>query len=943
MQKCNNTSWKKHIKTLINIGVLFVVVVLQSQNLPPIQYYSPKQYKAENQNWDISQAKNKFIYVANSEGLLEFDGANWTLYPSPNETLLRSVHVDGDKIYTGCYMEFGFWQKSDVGHLKYTSISKKIKDSLLEDEHFWKIKSIDDWVLFQSLDRIYIYNKVADDFKIIGTSKGILKMFKVKNSIYFQDREKGLIKIEYGEPKVISNNDYFKSDIIIDVLFVKNKLHIITQNNGIFRLNGNNLEAWSKPLNKQLSKYSIYSSKQLVNDKLLLGTISNGIIQISKDGKIEQIINQTNGLGNNTVLSIFEDADNSVWLGLDNGINCINMNSPFQIYQDDIGKLGTVYTSILYDKKLYLGTNQGLFYKDNDTQKIVEVLNTKGQVWSLVNIDETLFCAHNNGTFVVNNLIAKKINQTEGTWTVLPIKDYPNLLLQGTYDGLSILEKKDNIWQFRNKIEGFNNSSKFVVFSDKNEIIVNHEYKGVFKITIDKNFRKVISVNKIENLKKGIYSSIVNYNNNIYYATKEGVFVKKQNKDTFEIDTTLSKIIKKQGYASGRLISSNDSNKLWIFTEKGLNYITPGNLSEVPNSNFISLPNYLREGISGYENIYKISSDKFIFGSSTGYLIFDISNINKKEHKIFINEVNSSPLSNIKNLESIEANGMFKPKQNNLEFSYSIPEYEKFLEVEYSTKLEGLYDDWSLWTSKPNVLYKNLPYGDYIFNVRARVGDNQLKEEATYKFTILKPWYLSNLMIVLYFILGCLLLILINYFYKRYYKKQKEQLLQKTKRELELKDLESKQQIMAINNEKLKQEIESKNRELAISTMSLIKKNEFLNTIKTELNEKVSDSNLKPVIKIIDKNINNKDDWKLFEEAFNNADKDFLKNLKSKHPKLTSNDLRLCAYLRLNLSSKEIAPLLNISPRSVEVKRYRLRKKMNLPHEASLTSYIIEL
>ena len=100
---------------------------------------------------------------------------------------------------------------------------------------------------------------------------------------------------------------------------------------------------------------------------------------------------------------------------------------------------------------------------------------------------------------------------------------------------------------------------------------------------------------------------------------------------------------------------------------------------------------------------------------------------------------------------------------------------------------------------------------------------------------------------------------------------------------------------------------------------------------------------MKSVIKIIDKNLNNEDDWAFFEEAFNNADKDFLKKVKAKHPSLTPNDLKLCAYLRLNLSSKEIAPLLNISYKSVEVKRYRLRKKMGLPHESSLTNYILEI
>ncbi len=125
--------------------------------------------------------------------------------------------------------------------------------------------------------------------------------------------------------------------------------------------------------------------------------------------------------------------------------------------------------------------------------------------------------------------------------------------------------------------------------------------------------------------------------------------------------------------------------------------------------------------------------------------------------------------------------------------------------------------------------------------------------------------------------------------------------------------------------------------------MNLIKKNELLGQLKSQLETVGKDPRIKSVIRTIDRNINNEDDWKIFEEAFNNADKDFLKRIKDLHPQLTSNDLRLCAYLRLNLSSKEIAPLLNISVRSVEVKRYRLRKKIDLPRENSLTDYILSV
>ena len=109
----------------------------------------------------ISQDNKHFVYFANNEGLLEFNGSTWNLYKSPNETIIRSVKVIGNRIYTGCYMEFGFWTRKSNGHLNYTSLSNKIKSKVLDDEQFWNIISYDQWVVFQSLNRIYIYDTKA--------------------------------------------------------------------------------------------------------------------------------------------------------------------------------------------------------------------------------------------------------------------------------------------------------------------------------------------------------------------------------------------------------------------------------------------------------------------------------------------------------------------------------------------------------------------------------------------------------------------------------------------------------------------------------------------------------------------------------------------------------------------------------------------------------------
>jgi DNA-binding NarL/FixJ family response regulator len=79
----------------------------------------------------------------------------------------------------------------------------------------------------------------------------------------------------------------------------------------------------------------------------------------------------------------------------------------------------------------------------------------------------------------------------------------------------------------------------------------------------------------------------------------------------------------------------------------------------------------------------------------------------------------------------------------------------------------------------------------------------------------------------------------------------------------------------------------------------------------------------------------------VFEMNFNQVHEQFFKKLKADFPELTPGDLKLAAYLKMNLSSKEIAPLLNISIRSVENKRYRLRRKLNLEEEENLTEFML--
>ncbi len=96
------------------------------------------------------------------------------------------------------------------------------------------------------------------------------------------------------------------------------------------------------------------------------------------------------------------------------------------------------------------------------------------------------------------------------------------------------------------------------------------------------------------------------------------------------------------------------------------------------------------------------------------------------------------------------------------------------------------------------------------------------------------------------------------------------------------------------------------------------------------------------MIRLVDQNISSDDDWQIFQTNFDRIHENFFRNLHAAYPELTSNDLRFCAYFRLNLTTKDIAHLMNISPKGVEVARYRIRKKINIPSEKNISEFLIE-
>ena len=924
--------------------IFFISFSVNSQLLSPIQSFSPDQYNAANQNWDITQSDENDIFFANNDGLLKYNGSRWTTYLSPNGSIVRSIKAVKNRVYAALYEDFGYWEKDISGNHIYVSLVNENELTVDNDEEFWNILYYDDWLIFQSFKRLIMYNDVSREIKTFEPSKNIFNSFIVEKRIYYT-LSSGLYTIENGNEKLISNDTRLKNTNqyphILNIFKKDNSILIVTDKLEFYELlpNGNLIDLYSLSTNPLFSGISVFKTIRLKDGGFAIGTVGRGLMLIDKNGNLIKIIDKSQGIINNTILSLYEDSKNNLWLGLDNGISLINSESAFKIYNDSDGILGTVYASKFYKGILYVGTNQGLFYKKPLDTKFKLVPNTSGQVWSLTIINDSLFCGHNNGSFVIERGFASKIENTTGSWTFRKVSESSELILEGGYSGINVLTKKDDKWVVRNKIKGFDISSRFLEISKNGKIIVSHGYKGIYKLSLSPDFYNLKNVIMDSTVTIGGNASLAKFGNEIYYNFSGGFYKYDELKDVFNRDIFLSNLSDKE-LINGIIINDNN-NKLWLFSENYMHYVYKDLMSNENKIKSIIFPEKLRKTV--FENISRIKNEEYIIGTNNGYILFDLEKYFLNSPSIQLERVEVSNRNELPFPVTINEGLQLDYRTNNINFYFNSSNFQKFETVEYQHLLEGYMEQWSSFNEDSNITFSNLRFGDYNFKVRSKIGNTISDDIKSFEFSIERPWYGSNFMIANYALLLGVLFFIFNNYYVNFYRKKEEKMIRINQSQLELKEIEKKQALMSIENEKLSQDIDGKNRELAISTMSMIKKNQFLSKIKSDLKEAESSSKISSVIKVIDRHLNNQDDWKFFEEAFNNADKDFLKKVKNYHPSLTNNDLRLCAYLRLNLSSKDIAPLLNISLSSVEIKRYRLRKKMNLSRNEGLTDHLLSL
>jgi len=912
----------KRLPTLV-LWILPLVIWGQ-QLLPPIQNFRMLEYKGASKNWDVSVNAKGELFVANNKGLLHFNGEQWTLNKLPNNTIIRSVECIGERIYTGSYEEFGYWEKNAIGTLDYISLTHLIQDHTFTSEEFWEIMADKDQkVLFRSFSAIYSYD--GKGIQVVDPPQLVSDFVEFGNRLIVALGD-GLYELLDGTLLPLSDQGLLQGKTITDMIPYKDQLMVGTKLNGCYLFDGQDLRPWSAAINGELKGQQLNKMLLLGRDRIGFGTIKNGMYLYDGFSRTYQVLNRESGLDNNTVLSLLLYRD-QLWMGLDNGMARVRLNNPISYYTDYSGKLGMVYDMAHYQGKLYLGSNTGVYYHEGDQLKFVE--GSQGHVWDLTVMEGDLICGHNSGTYKVGEEGFLPLITTTGGYQAIPVPDQRATYVQGTYNGILKYVKREGRWEI-NKIGGLDFPVKQLCFESPQVLWAAHPYKGYYRIHFEGDGYD--SISRMQLFQGGDAPS--QFNAKIYNIKNQ--IVLGSGGQWYWYNSIADKIVEFEEFREyrGMELLLYGKDHYWFVDGEDQKAIIHTDLKG-DSLMVADLP--LRERlVPDSQKMIQINDSIVLVTLSDGFAKINQLKLREESQELVLPSPDLLALQDERMVHPIPEGGLELPFRHsrNITIAVAAPQY---ISPHYYYELRGAmeYDQYS---ENGFIAFQNLPFGDYTFRISTAGMDNQLSDPSMFSFTIAPPWYLSTGMRIVYLLLGILAILAV-----RRYNRRK---LERKRRELELSmEKEQQERMASLEKEELAKEIRAKQNELASTTLNIAKKNEMMLEIKNMLlanKEKFSNSQrYRSFLKKLDASIEDSEDWNRFEVNFKELHEDFFERLLKAYPALTPKDLRLCAYLKMNLTTKEIAPLMGITVRGVEIHRYRLRKKLAIDSSENLSNFLI--
>lgn len=926
---------------------LLLACAVHAGTRPYVTGFTRDLYHAANKNWAIGQDERGIMYFGNDLGLLESDGVGWKLYPMPNMPIVRSLAVASHAtIYTGGDGELGRWDRLPSGELKYTSLNHLITDGKIQDEAFWRIWIDKDNIYFQSFSSLYIYDHHR--MQRLKLPQGLLFLQRVRDEYWIQEMYGSLYRLANDTLQEIEGSDFLKGMLARVILpYGTDKYLIGTDKGQLYVFDGKEHSLWNESLSKALNgtelNCGIYCRKR---NTYYLGTQLSGLYEVDAEGCILNHFHADDNLPNNTVLSLYEDSGHNVWAALDRGLAYLRYTDGLSYCLTSNHNTQAVYAAALWNGQLVTGTNQGIFYTPFESggepgrQALPKfIAGTQGQVWDFYQSDGKLFCCHNSGLLEIGPDFSFKplYHLNTGVYQVVDgvINGTPLRIVVG-YNKLYIVNKKTDRAYVMSQISDL---IRHAAIDHLGNIWLETLNRGVYKCRLNEEmnaFRYYIYYGNENDRQLPTRLKLFKISGRILFLGGHSFYTYNEDEDKLQPNALLNNCFK--GIESPRCLIPVNGEEGWLITTSAVyRFLYDGYIAYIKDSYQIG-SKYTTFNTDA-ENISVLNDTLSLICLDAGFILH---NSRQEQEKKTL----TPPY-----IEYVQATGRRSNRYLPLQQPMKIPFGSNTVTIGFSVNgafvgnlfpeclLQGVDTAWNRTGAQNSISYARLPQGNYTLHLRTNNGLGQCSEETTVDFRILSPWYQTPW----WYALCCMAAAAVSYMI---FWLTRRRMQAKHRQRMKLQEAEYLQKM----NEQLQNEIEEKNAELFTQTSFIIHKNELMLKLKELVDETSSKNTQKSLIpqflkinSLLVSNLNTEDDWKMFLIKFEQKHPDFFKTLKECYPQLTTNDLRLCACLKLNMDTKDIASLMNLSIRAVENNRYRLRKKLNLQPAQNLNDFFLPI
>ncbi len=899
------------------------------------------------QSYSCTQdASGKLFFGGN--GMIEFNGTDWIHHPIPGESLVRVVKTIGDRIYVGSYEEFGYFEPDATGQYTYRSLSDHIGKKILSDCEVWKIHELGNRVLFYSYNSIFIYDgKKVSRLKLQG--RHAIGMFRLKDNILIQLEDGTLIQLDRNL-RLAPLYDGGKFPVLANIAETTHGSRYYLSVDGSFMFQKNkdsDMEPIATDTHNVLKRATVTDALVMNDSVLVVSTRRDGVFAMRADGTLLWHHNLRTGLCSNEVLSLANDSSGNIWCTTDHGISIIYTSLPLSTLITDPSEpqIGVVNGIAKHNDKIYLATSQGSYCLDMRSMSLTELLNTSCFMWHADAFDKNVIIGGPNLTILNGN-------------------DYE------TYDheSTSIIQSADKQHYFGSNYNGIqvwkafadgtiDESSGYMLPGFKATLhSVLEDYDGTLWATHIANgiYRLVLNHDKTGIAELSFFPSLNSKNERrkiaalklqgrVYLADADSLY--SYSRETGEIkpykrfcdDLPMIRQIKS--------VSEVDPHKFWIATADGY-YLIGYDGKHYHNEYEIPLKFFSIHNSGQSHNILIDNNDRVYFAATDGILMFNgKSNANGSG--------GNTPVLSFAKITTIETpeNEQYLPVRTDADPSVAGNITFNMAFVNFSNKKYRFRYILSGRTSSTHVsedcsvTYGNLKPGRYVFKAELLDIKSNVIQTISYKFNVTAPLFLRPWMIIIYLLLAVAIIyastkISIYYMEKNRKKRERQKQLEDN-----VKTLQEGNESLVKHSEILKEKLNDKNKDIAELALKEAERNSKIEELQRMLinqERRVSTTEIDKLINNIKSDFSDQDFWKLFQANFDLIHNNYFVRLRRDYPSLTSVDLRFCALLRLNMTTKDIAHMTNLSVRGVETARYRLRRKFGLESKYSLTQFLID-